>query len=59
VTISPNVEWPGGHEQDTVEIPYNEWDTMTPAQRRADLDDRAAEHATNQRRLGLAHLRLH
>jgi hypothetical protein len=47
VVVNLKVEYSGGHEQEVIEIPRDEWDAMTPAQRLADVEERAANHAYN------------
>lgn len=45
VVATLNVEGFGHHDTATVEITRDEWDTLTPAQRVALLDEMAGEHA--------------
>jgi hypothetical protein len=50
VIVEYSLSWPGvdGSESDTVEIPRDEWDAMTPAQRVAECEQIANEAAYNR-----------
>lgn len=50
VVVEYNLSWPGvgGSESDTVEIPRDEWDAMTPAARTAYCEQIAEDAAANR-----------
>jgi hypothetical protein len=50
VIVEYNLTWPGagGHEDDTVEIPRDEWEAMTPAERTRRCEEIAVEAANNR-----------
>ena len=47
VMISINVEFPGGSESDVHEVDRDEWDAMTPAERKKLAEEVASDHAAN------------
>jgi len=50
VVVQVHLNWPGagGHSEDSYEIPRDQWDRMTPAERGAYCDGLAEEEADNK-----------